>query len=77
MTEMQNEDMLKVVRGAGVVTITLNRPDRGNALTRPLKSALRDALARAAKDDSVRAVVLAGAGRSFCAGQDLAEHAHP
>jgi 2-(1,2-epoxy-1,2-dihydrophenyl)acetyl-CoA isomerase len=75
MTEKQNEDVLKVARGDGVVTMTLNRPDRGNALTGPLKSALRDALARAAGDDSVRAIVLTGSGRSFCAGQDLAEHA--
>jgi 2-(1,2-epoxy-1,2-dihydrophenyl)acetyl-CoA isomerase len=58
-----------------VATITLDRPDALNALTVELKLALRDALERAAGDDTVRAVVLTGAGRAFCVGQDLREHA--
>ena len=57
-----------------VGTITLNRPDAMNALTTEMKEALRDTVQRAAADDSVRAVVLTGAGRAFCAGQDLREH---
>lgn len=57
-----------------VGTITLNRPDAMNALTTEMKEALRDTVRRAAADDSVRAVVLTGAGRAFCAGQDLREH---
>jgi 2-(1,2-epoxy-1,2-dihydrophenyl)acetyl-CoA isomerase len=62
------------VAGA-VATITLDRPDALNALTVELKVALRDAVERAAADDGVRAVVLTGAGRAFCVGQDLREHA--
>src|SRR5690348_11738024 len=58
-----------------VATITLDRPDALNALTVELKVALREALERAAGDDGVRAVVLTGAGRAFCVGQDLREHA--
>jgi 2-(1,2-epoxy-1,2-dihydrophenyl)acetyl-CoA isomerase len=58
-----------------VATITLNRPDALNSLTVPAKLALRDAIARAADDPAVRAVVLTGAGSAFCAGQDLREHA--
>lgn len=59
---------------AGVRTFTLNRPEAFNSLTAELKSALRDALVDAAADTSVRAVVLTGAGKAFCAGQDLKEH---
>ena len=59
-----------------VATVTLNRPDALNALDTDLKVALRDALMEAAIDTQVRAVVLTGAGRAFCVGQDLAQHAH-
>ena len=59
----------------GVATVTLNRPDAMNALNTELKTALRDTLAEAAEDTAVRAVVLTGAGRAFCVGQDLGEHA--
>jgi len=58
-----------------VATITLDQPDSLNALTVVMKVALRDALERAAADEAVRAVVLTGAGRGFCVGQDLREHA--
>jgi enoyl-CoA hydratase/carnithine racemase len=58
-----------------VATITLNRPDALNALTVEMKVALREALERAGEDSAVRAVVLTGAGRGFCVGQDLREHA--
>ncbi|GAA0950033.1 enoyl-CoA hydratase-related protein [Nonomuraea longicatena] len=58
-----------------VATITLDRPDAMNSLTAELKTALLDALRRAAADDEVRAVLLTGSGRAFCAGQDLREHA--
>src|SRR5580765_1255190 len=60
---------------AGVTTLTLNRPDVLNSFTRSMARELRDAIERIAADDSVRAVVLTGAGRGFCAGQDLAEAA--
>jgi 2-(1,2-epoxy-1,2-dihydrophenyl)acetyl-CoA isomerase len=58
-----------------VATIVLNRPAALNSLTVAMKLALRDALERASADDTVRAVVLTGAGRGFCVGQDLREHA--
>ena len=58
-----------------VATVTLNRPDALNALTVEMKVALREALERASEDAAVRAVVLTGAGRGFCVGQDLREHA--
>jgi 2-(1,2-epoxy-1,2-dihydrophenyl)acetyl-CoA isomerase len=57
-----------------VATITLNRPQALNALTVELKVGLLAALQRARGDEQVRAVVLTGAGRAFCVGQDLAEH---
>ncbi len=58
-----------------VATLTLNLPERANALTTELKSALRDALLEVSGDPGVRAVVLTGSGSAFCVGQDLAEHA--
>lgn len=63
------------VEDASVAIVTMNRPARRNALTIELKVALRDALREVADDTSVRAVVLAGTGKSFCVGQDLGEHA--
>lgn len=55
----------------GVLTITLNRPDSLNALTAQLLGELSDALRSAERDAAVRALVLTGAGRAFCSGQDL------
>lgn len=57
----------------GVATILLNRPDKLNALTAAMLGELRDALTRAEADADVRAVLLTGAGRGFCAGQDLGD----
>ena len=57
----------------GVMTITLNRPDVLNSMNAAMADALLAALAHAATDGAVRAVLLTGAGRGFCAGQDLAE----
>lgn len=57
----------------GVATITLNRPDVLNSFNRVMAAELRQALAEAGADAAVRAVLLTGAGRAFCAGQDLAE----
>jgi enoyl-CoA hydratase len=59
----------------GIRTITLNRPDKLNALSTSLVEALSEELAVAAGDPTVRVVVLAAAGRSFCAGYDLDEEA--
>jgi 2-(1,2-epoxy-1,2-dihydrophenyl)acetyl-CoA isomerase len=55
----------------GVATITLNRPDVFNAFNDPQSYELQDALKQVARDAAVRAVVLTGAGRAFCSGQDL------
>ena len=57
----------------GVATITLNRPDVLNSFNRPMARELREALDGAAAAATVRSVLLTGAGRAFCAGQDLAE----
>ncbi|MEV1329170.1 enoyl-CoA hydratase-related protein [Micromonospora costi] len=65
---------LLVDRTDAVVTLTLNRPKAMNALDVALKEALRDVLAELETDRTCRAVVLAGAGGSFSAGQDLREH---
>lgn len=55
----------------GIATITLNRPEKLNALTRPLCDELVAALRATSTDRSVRVVVITGAGRAFCAGADL------
>jgi 2-(1,2-epoxy-1,2-dihydrophenyl)acetyl-CoA isomerase len=68
---------LRVEVTGPVATLTLDRPDALNALTVPVKVALREALESLAADRSVRAVILTGAGRAFCAGQDLAEREQP
>lgn len=70
---MTDQPVIYAVSDA-VATITLNRPEAMNSLDVPTKVALRDAVLRAAEDDTVRCVVLAGSGRSFSAGQDLKEH---
>ena len=57
----------------GVLTLTLHRPEKRNALSVPMVAALHDALERADLDAGVRAVALRGAGKDFCAGADLAE----
>ena len=57
----------------GVATLTLNRPDKLNALNTDLAVALNETLGRIGTDKNVHAVVLTGAGRAFCAGGDLAE----
>ncbi|MEV1287132.1 enoyl-CoA hydratase-related protein [Micromonospora sp. NPDC049679] len=66
---------LLIDRTDAVVTLTLNRPESMNSLDVALKEALRDTIAALATDQSCRAVVLTGAGRAFCVGQDLREHA--
>ncbi len=68
-------DVLLIDRDAAVVTLTLNRPESMNSLSLALKQALVDAVADVGADESVRAIVLTGAGRGFCVGQDLKEHA--
>ena len=57
----------------GIATLTLNRPEARNALSTALMSAIEAELARLARDESVKVVVIAGAGPGFCAGHDLKE----
>jgi len=63
--------------GAGIARITLNRPDRLNSFTDAMHAELRDAMARVKGDASLRVLLLTGAGRGFCAGQDLSEREVP
>ena len=71
---MTPNDLVLIEQDArGVLTLTLNRPQAFNALSAPLLQALQSELDRAAADDNVRVVVLAAAGKAFCAGHDLKE----
>ena len=67
---MSEPEVLSARRGA-VLTLTLNRPDKLNALNEPLTELLLEGLREAARDSSIRAVVLNGTGRGFSSGQDL------
>jgi 2-(1,2-epoxy-1,2-dihydrophenyl)acetyl-CoA isomerase len=60
---------------AGIARVTLNRPDRLNSFTAKMHEELRDALATVRADTSARVLLLTGAGRGFCAGQDLSDRA--
>ena len=79
MTTKNFDDVLTTTRDArGVVTLTLNDPARFNALGAEMLSALQQALEDAGRDESVRVVVLAAAGKAFCAGHNLKDMAaHP
>jgi enoyl-CoA hydratase len=72
---MPSSDVLLYERRGPSAWITLNRPEKLNALSHALRDALSDALTRAEADDEVRVVVLTGAGRAFSAGYDLSEEA--
>ena len=66
-------EVLTVEDRGAVRILWMNRPDKLNALDTPLTQAIHDGLVAADQDEAVRAVVLAGSGRAFCAGADLAE----
>src|SRR5205085_5680762 len=68
---MEELPVLSSLEG-GVLTLTLNRPQRLNAMNNALIEAMNRELARARDDHAVRAVLLTGTGRGFCAGADLA-----
>ena len=55
----------------GIATLTLNRPERLNALGDTLRDDLYDAMTRTTNDSNVRAIILTGAGRGFCSGGDV------
>lgn len=65
------ESTILLSRRDSVLTLTLNRPDKLNSLTIEMLSELGDALSEVAADDTVRVLIITGAGRGFCAGQDL------
>jgi methylglutaconyl-CoA hydratase len=65
--------LIAYAAAGGVARITLNRPDKRNAITSEMMSALREALHRAADDSDVRVLLIRGAGKDFCAGLDLSE----
>ncbi len=69
--DIQTTDDLLTELDSGVLTITLNRPDKLNSLTVELTDALTSAFAEAAANDAVRAIVLTGSGRAFCSGAAL------
>ena len=68
-----SDDLVLYERRPPAVLLTINRPDRRNALSGDLIAALTAAFTRARDDTTVRAVILTGAGSAFCAGMDLAE----
>ena len=70
---MAQTETVLVSLEAGVLTLTLNRPDKLNSFNEAMHLALRAGFQRAADDPAVRAVLLTGSGRGFCAGQDLGD----
>ena len=70
---MVETDLILTEHREGYRIITLNRPDRLNSFNEAMHAALMSALVEAEVDDSCRAIVLTGAGRGFCAGQDLSD----
>ena len=70
-TETTEPEVLTSVNTDGVAEITLNRPQRMNAFTWRMGRLLNEALERFDADDDVRAIIVTGKGRAFCAGADL------
>jgi methylglutaconyl-CoA hydratase len=68
-----SDELVRYESRPPAVVLTLNRPDRRNALSRALIAALTEAFERARDDGAARSVILTGAGNAFCAGMDLAE----
>ena len=68
-----SESLIQFTVAEGVAKIVLNRPDKMNSFIAPMHAALRAALDTVQADTSIRVLILTGAGRAFCAGQDLAD----
>ena len=71
--DVSNQTVLLELLDAGVLTLTLNRPERYNAINVSLQEALGRAVGRAAAEEECRVVLLTGAGKGFCAGADLTD----
>jgi enoyl-CoA hydratase/carnithine racemase len=75
--ELPMSEHVRVEKRGALLSITLARPDRRNAITVAMYAALADAVEQGAGDDSVRAIVLRGEGQDFAAGNDLADFLEP
>ena len=71
-----SEDVLLIEKTNNVAILTLNRPDKLNAISIDLQDAYREALAEARDDNNVRVVIITGSGRGFCSGADLTGTPH-
>src|SRR2546423_9824652 len=67
-----SDELIKVTEDGGIVTITLNRPEKLNALAGHMRRDLAEALEAAGSDRAVQVVVITGVGRAFCSGGDVA-----
>src|SRR5687768_11519458 len=72
VTVSGHDNPVNIAIDAGIAILTLNRPEKLNALSRVMIADIIAALDELEKDDAVRAVIFTGAGRAFCAGADLA-----
>ena len=70
--EPLNYTLIEMQVEAGIATLTLNRPDKRNAMSDDMRTEFIDALEQVSADKSIRALVLTGAGKGFCAGGDIA-----
>jgi enoyl-CoA hydratase/carnithine racemase len=68
---MMKYEQLKYEKANNIATITLNRPEVLNSITLKMVAELTDAVTTADKDEDVRAIIITGAGRGFCAGDDI------
>ncbi len=68
-------EMIRLERKDGIATMTLNRPDKLNAVNMKMRSEILDALAVLEADDEVKVLIVTGEGRAFCAGADVNEFA--
>src|SRR6266404_125502 len=68
---IMDDEQIKIAEDDGIVTITLNRPERLNAFVGHMRRDLAEALEEAGSDPRVRVVVITGEGRAFCAGGDV------
>jgi len=72
-----NNMVLNLTKNNGVGTLQFNRPEKFNSFNQELAYAVQNALDDCEKDDTIRAIVITGSGKAFCAGQDLAEATDP